>query len=198
MPTDWKLCRGTVLVTLSASSFRILDQFSCCRSIQATCLKFNMGQPIQMKRQKFLVRTLSIYLDVELHGQNSQHDLLLQYYSLKNRTVLNLFWAEIGEATRAFNWSDAVNKSLYFVNWGVPRPTVHSERTCQWATWCWFNFLQHMYSRECCYWHWFTCTTCSSSLWQNGTGQSLNTLFQAPAFQVCCFQFLRCQKLQTL
>jgi hypothetical protein len=26
----------------------------------------------------------------------------------------------------------------------------------------------------------------------------LNTLFQAPGFQVCCFQFLRCQKLQTL
>ncbi len=51
--------------------------------------------------------------------------------------LLNLFWAD----TRAFNWNDAVNNSLYFVNWGVPRPIVHSERTCQWATWCWFNFV---------------------------------------------------------
>jgi hypothetical protein len=62
-----------------------------------------MGQPIQMKKQKFLVRTLSMYLDVELHGQKSQHDLLLQYHRFKNRTVLNLFWAEIGQAIRAFN-----------------------------------------------------------------------------------------------
>jgi hypothetical protein len=44
-----------------------------------------------------------MYPAVELHGQKSQHDLLLQYHSLKNRTVLNLFWAEIGQATRAFN-----------------------------------------------------------------------------------------------
>jgi hypothetical protein len=46
-----------------------------------------MGQPIQMKKQKILVRTLSMYLDVELHGQKSQHDLLPQYDSLKNRNV---------------------------------------------------------------------------------------------------------------
>ncbi len=48
-----------------------------------------------MKKKKFLVRTLSMYLDVELHGQKSQHDLLLQYHSLKNRTVLNLFWERL-------------------------------------------------------------------------------------------------------